>query len=242
MAFSALRHSTRVLVVDDSLLLAELLCHCLNNAGFQAHLVPSYPEAIEAASSERPNVLILGLDLTAWDQFINLRRASPKTAILTIAGALNARVHARALRAGSLGVICRRTGLAQLIQAIEEVHGGGTWVDPHVAREMALSEPMLNLTEREREILTLLGNAFGNKQIAFELRLSPNTVRNRLQGLYEKFGVRDRAELLKIAYLNGLLRPPWSSLADQVGQPQRDVTLHDRSSRRRREVIHARSQ
>jgi DNA-binding NarL/FixJ family response regulator len=54
----------------------------------------------------------------------------------------------------------------------------------------------------------LLGQALGNKQIAAALDLSPYTVRNRLHDLYGRFGVNDRAELLKWAYERGLIEPP----------------------------------
>jgi two-component system nitrate/nitrite response regulator NarL len=109
-----------------------------------------------------------------------------------------------------------------LISAIERVNAGEAWLDPSLMADVLsdmtrsskpkkpdlVAEQIASLTNREREVITLVGEGIKTKQIAGRLFISETTVRHHLTSIFDKLGVADRVELLIYAYRNGLASPP----------------------------------
>lgn len=125
-----------------------------------------------------------------------------------------------ALRIGASGFLVKNTEPAELIRGVRAVAEGDALLSPGVTRrlvaEFALHarEPrgdvlLETLTEREREVMTLVAEGLSNDEIAARLFLSPTTAKTHVSRAMVKLGARDRAQLVVMAYESGLVRPGW---------------------------------
>ncbi|MGY1637819.1 response regulator [Geodermatophilus sp. SYSU D00742] len=123
-----------------------------------------------------------------------------------------------AVRAGAAGYLLKDVSPTDLRRAIRVVAAGESLLSPSVTRTVLRSladrlqssvhdEPLRALTQREREVLTLVGRGLSNEEIAGELFLSPATARTYVSRLLTKLGARDRARLVVLAYETGLVVP-----------------------------------
>jgi DNA-binding NarL/FixJ family response regulator len=123
------------------------------------------------------------------------------------------------IEAGALGYVLQDTAPAALVKAIRLLHGGRTVCSPHIAtaalsRITVLSQTTLppansapdDLTNRELELLSLIAQGLGNKEIARVLRITAQTVKNHVHHILLKLGVHRRRDAVRIAYRRGLLR------------------------------------
>ena len=193
----------RVLVVDD---------HDVVHWGFRV-LLAEQPwverceaartgaEALARVGSLRPHVALVDLFLageSGADLSQAIRGASPPTRVLLISGA--GRIAPAAARAvGASGFISKESDARQVVAAVRSVAMGMTWFASPADRPEAL------LSEREREVLTLIAAGSTNREIAEELYLSPHTVKEHTSALYRKLNVRNRAEAVLRAQRLGLL-------------------------------------
>jgi DNA-binding NarL/FixJ family response regulator len=126
------------------------------------------------------------------------------------------------LRSGASGFLVKDTEPGELIHAVRVVHGGEALLSPGVTRRLIAefarrakppqpgNATRLNLlTDREREVLTLVAAGLTNDEIAAQLVLSPATAKTHVSRAMTKLGVRDRAQLVVVAYESGLVRPGW---------------------------------
>jgi len=125
----------------------------------------------------------------------------------------------RALRAGASGFLVKDTEPAELIQAVRIVARGDALLSPGVTRRLiadianrpepvhAPSTVLGQLTEREREVVTLVAAGLSNDEIAARLFLSPLTSKTHVSRAMTKLGLRDRAQLVVFAYESGLVIP-----------------------------------
>lgn len=126
-----------------------------------------------------------------------------------------------ALQAGASGFLVKDTEPAELLHAIRVVASGDALLSPGVTRRLiaeyasrARTAPptarLDQLTEREREIVALVAEGLSNDEIAGRLYLSPATAKTHVSRAMVKLGVRDRAQLVVLAYECGLVRPGWT--------------------------------
>ncbi len=126
----------------------------------------------------------------------------------------------RAIRAGAAGFLVKDTEPADLIRAVRAVHAGDALLSPRITRllldraagglrETPEGTRLAELTEREREVLRLVGQGLSNEEIARALVLSPLTVKTHVSRIMQKLQARDRARLVVIAYETGLVTPGW---------------------------------
>jgi DNA-binding NarL/FixJ family response regulator len=158
-------------------------------------------EALELIGEAKPHVALVDLFLgphSGADICSELRAASPRTKILLISGA--GRISPAAARAaGASGFVSKDWGAPDVLKAIRMVGLGMDVFEP------APPAPDATLSEREREVVTLIAAGSTNREIAEELYLSPHTVKEYTSGLYRKLGVRNRAEAVKRAQSLGLI-------------------------------------
>jgi DNA-binding NarL/FixJ family response regulator len=126
-----------------------------------------------------------------------------------------------ALRVGASGFLVKDTEPADLIKAVRSVAAGDAQLSPSVTRRLiehvaVAAKPLpherpdiARLTGREREIVALVGEGLSNEEIAGRLVLSPATAKTHVSRAMVKLGVRDRAQLVVLAYESGLVRPGW---------------------------------
>jgi len=126
----------------------------------------------------------------------------------------------RAIRVGASGFLVKDTEPVELIRAIRVVATGDALLSPSVTRrllervaadlrEAPDTSPLDPLTDREREVLALVGQGSTNAEIAQALFLSPLTAKTHVSRIMAKLAARDRVQLVVIAYETGLVRPGW---------------------------------
>jgi DNA-binding NarL/FixJ family response regulator len=125
----------------------------------------------------------------------------------------------RGLRAGASGFLLKDVAPEELVRAIRVVAEGESLLSPSVTRRLIeefvhIAEPtsapspeLASLTEREREVLMLIGRGLANGDIAERLYLSLATVKTHVNRVFGKLGVRDRAQAVVLAYETGIVRP-----------------------------------
>ncbi len=192
----------RVLVVDD---------HDVVHRGFR-HLLAEQPwverclgardvgEALDLARRYRPHVALIDLFLgeqSGAELCETIRRESPATRALLISGA--GWISPRAARAaGASGFVTKDWPADDVAAAVRMVGRGRTVFAP------AGKTPSTRLSDREREVVTLMAAGATNREIAERLHLSPHTVKEHTSTLYRKLGVRNRAEAVQRAERLGL--------------------------------------
>jgi DNA-binding NarL/FixJ family response regulator len=158
-------------------------------------------EALELIKEAKPHVALVDLFLgreSGAEICSELRTASPRTKILLISGA--GRISPAAARAaGASGFVSKDWGAPDVLKAIRMVGLGMDVFEP------APPAPDATLSDREREVVTLIASGSTNREIAEELFLSPHTVKEYTSGVYRKLGVRNRAEAVQRAQSLGLI-------------------------------------
>ncbi|GAA2813934.1 response regulator transcription factor [Streptomyces showdoensis] len=125
-----------------------------------------------------------------------------------------------AIRSGASGFLVKDTEPEELLRAVRAVVDGDALLSPGVTRRLieefaARSKPparatgLDGLTEREREVMALVGIGLSNDEIARRLVVSPLTAKTHVSRTMVKLGARDRAQLVVLAYESGLVRPGW---------------------------------
>jgi len=183
----------------------------------------SKPEALDLVKRYQPDIILLDLQLgqeNAVDFLPELLSLSEESRIIILTGIRDPEEHQRAVRMGAMGVALKETTPQLLLKAIERVYAGEVWLDRFLTSslivEMRRAErpskvqkqeaALAKLTEREREVIALVGEGLKNKQIAQRLFISEITVRHHLTSIFEKVNVSDRLELLIFAFQKGLVK------------------------------------
>ena len=216
--------TTRVLVVDDQALLRTAFSSLIDAEEdlAVAGQAADGREAVELAASLAPDVVVMDIRMPVLDGIEATRQitAGPATAatrvlILTTFD-LDEYVF-EALRAGASGFALKSRPLEELLSAIRTVAAGEALLAPSVTRRLIAhftegdrvprrTPPGLaELTEREREVLSLVARGLSNTEIAGTLHVSIPTVKTHVSRILTKLGARDRTQLVVLAYESGLV-------------------------------------
>jgi DNA-binding NarL/FixJ family response regulator len=182
--------------------------------------------AVELTRSLRPDVVLMDIRMPGTDGLAATREivedaslADVRIVILTTFE-LDDYVF-EALRAGASGFLVKDTEPVDLIAGVRLVAGGEALLSPSItrrvieefavrAKEPPPSPQLDELTQREREVMALVGTGLSNEEIAGRLVVSPATAKTHVSRAMVKLGARDRAQLVVFAYEYGLVRPGWS--------------------------------
>jgi DNA-binding NarL/FixJ family response regulator len=205
----------RILLVDDHPLIREGLTQWINRAGDLEVCgeAESAAQAMSRAEKLKPELVLVDISLAGGDGFElikNLRALEPERPLLVLSmhdESLNA---GRALRAGARGYIMKRAGGERVVEAIREVFQGRIVVSPAMATHLLEEysgnpssfggQSMLpNLTDREFQVLQLVGEAKNNREIAERLHLSHKTVETHRLNAMRKLKLSTPAKLLRFA-------------------------------------------
>jgi two-component system response regulator DevR len=217
----------RVLIVDDHRIVRDGLRDLISSRNGMVVVgdAGNRAEALRLVSRERPDIVVLDLDLgdeSGLDLIPELQRTRDDVGIIILTGLRDVEKRDRAMELGARGVVLKDEGATELLTAIEKVHRTGDyWLEPGAARRLLNrkrardnqepdpeAEKIAKLTEREREIIALVGEGLENKEIAERLRpvVAESTVRNNLSIIYDKLGIKSgRLGLLVYAYKHGLV-------------------------------------
>ncbi|MER7332874.1 MULTISPECIES: response regulator transcription factor [unclassified Micromonospora] len=179
-------------------------------------------EAVRLARQLRPDVVLMDIRMPVLDGLAATREIAAKSdvrVIILTTFDLDDYVYG-ALRAGASGFLVKDTEPAELIHGVRVVARGDALIAPSITRRL-ISEftaravhpdpgPRLSaLTEREREVMALVAAGLSNDEIAARLVLSPATAKTHVSRIMTKTQVRDRAQLVILAYESGLTVPGW---------------------------------
>jgi DNA-binding NarL/FixJ family response regulator len=179
-------------------------------------------DAVTEVQRLHPDVLVLDAGLPGLDALPTIRlihEAGPAQARVLLLLSDDDEAAMAALHAGAHGVLERDSTPDDLVRAVRVIAAGGALLTPAVARRLAddaasrrghagAPHPDLaGLTEREREVLALVGHGFSNGEIAAQIAVSPATVKTHVGNVIAKLDARDRPELVRLAYETGLLSP-----------------------------------
>ncbi|MFD8889779.1 response regulator [Streptomyces sp. NPDC059566] len=219
----------RVLLADDQLLV---------RAGFRA-LLDAQPdvgvvgeaadgeEAVRLVRELRPDVVLMDIRMPVLDGLAATRRIGEDEALADVRVVMLTTFELdeyvfEAIRAGASGFLVKDTEPEELLRAVRAVVAGDALLSPGVTRRLiaefaarskqpAAAAGLGRLTDREREVMALVGMGLSNEEIARRLVVSPLTAKTHVSRTMVKLGARDRAQLVVLAYESGLVRPGWLS-------------------------------
>ena len=205
----------RVMLVDD---------HALVRMGFRMLLADAQVQVVAELDSgdgvvaafqrHQPDVVVMDLSMPGLGGLEALRRLmaqQPQARVLVLSAHEDTAHPQRALRAGALGYLTKRSAPEALIDAVRTVAGGQPYVDAATARTLALAQirgdasPAERLSEREFSVFLQLARGHSVAQIAEHLKLSPSTVGTHLYHVKQKLGAGNQSELTLVALRWGLI-------------------------------------
>ncbi|MGH2635087.1 MAG: response regulator [Actinomycetota bacterium] len=181
-------------------------------------------EAVSLTQELRPDVVLMDVRMPEMDGLAATRAIAQDEALAAVRIVILTTFELdeyvfESLRAGASGFLVKDTEPADLVRAVRAVAGGGGLLSPGVTRRLIAEyashskespAPALEpLTEREREVMALVGEGLSNEEIATRLFVSPATAKTHVSRAMVKLGARDRAQLVVFAYESGLVRPGW---------------------------------
>ena len=169
-------------------------------------------EGIQQARTLQPDVILMDLVMPVMDGMTaigHLRKELPDIEIIALTSILEDEKVVGAIRAGAMGYLLKDTQAHELCRAIKAAVNGQVQLSPQVAarlvREINASDSPETLTERETEVLRLLGSGYSNKEIASELVIGEKTVKTHVSNILMKLGVSSRTQAALHAVRIGLV-------------------------------------
>jgi len=179
-------------------------------------------EAVDLAVRERPDVILIDLDLRsdAFNCVTKIIACAPESRVIALSDRTRAADHHVLIELGATGLVLKSERPEILIKAIGKVHSGEVWLDRTITARVlarivqrrhshdAEADKIATLTPREHEIIALVGEGLKNGAIAERLFVSEATVRNHLTSILSKLELSDRFELAVYAFRHGIVHYP----------------------------------
>jgi DNA-binding NarL/FixJ family response regulator len=190
-----------VLVVDDHALMRAGLRGLISGAEDMRVVAVAADglQALAAIEEHQPDVVLMDLSMPRMDGVSATRRISEQhgeVAVLVLTSYSDQQRVLEAMDAGAIGYVLKDTDPVELLAAIRSAAKGNSPLDPRVARTILHTRrsapPTGELTEREEEVLSLVGQGLANKQIARALGIREGTVKAHLTSVFQRIGVHDR--------------------------------------------------
>lgn len=219
----------RVALADDQMLVRAGL-RALLDAESDIEVVGEASDGDEAVAlvrEEKPDVVLMDIRMPGTDGLhatgtITADESLDSTRIVILTTFDLDEYVFEAIRLGASGFLVKDTEPTELLAGVRAVASGEALLSPRVTRRLiaefaqrsrttSVSADVDQLTEREREIVALVGQGLSNDEIAQKLVVSPATAKTHVSRSMIKLGVRDRAQLVVVAYESGLVTPGWTT-------------------------------
>ena len=205
-----------ILVVDDHPLFRQGVVSSLEmDPGFKVVAqTDSGEQALALARQLLPDVVLLDINMPGWSGIATAEKiamACPATVIVMLTGSEDKDKLLAALKAGARAYILKGVSAKELAGVVRSAVAGEVYVSPSIAAEMLVSltqgkapDPLQELTDREREILALIGTGLTNREIGERIFLSEKTIKHYVTNILQKLQVRSRVEAALLANNHGL--------------------------------------
>ena len=200
----------RILVVDDHPLLRDgITARIADEQDMEVIAEASNGrEGIAQFKSHHPDITLMDLrmpDVNGLDAIIAIRRESPEARIIVLTTYTGDIQTVRALHAGARAYILKNLLHQDLLDTIRAVHAGRKWMSPEVAAELADHSMDDVLTAAEVEVLRLISQGCGNKEIAARLSVTEHSVKSRVKSVLAKLDANDRTHAAMIGLKRGII-------------------------------------
>jgi DNA-binding NarL/FixJ family response regulator len=204
-----------VLVVDDHPLFRQGVVHSLGtDPGLQVvGETASGEEALRLARELLPDVVLLDISMPGWNGLVTAQKittACPAITIVMLTVSEDKDKLIAAFKAGARAYVLKGVSARELTQVVRTAASGEVYVSPSLAAEMLVSltqtkapDPLQELTDREREILRLIGSGLTNREIGEQIFLSEKTIKHYVTNILQKLQVRSRVEAALLATRHG---------------------------------------
>ncbi len=206
----------RVLVADSTLLTGRLIADALSRDRKLSITDVKRSSVVAMASSLEPHVVILsealeGISGRGFEVLTELRAAVPETRVVMLIDSAERDLVVESFRRGARGVFCRSDALTMLPRCVYRVHEGQLWVssaqleylletlDEAPVTRLVNAQGTVLLSKREQDVTRCLAAGLTNREIAQQLKISQNTVKNYLFRIFNKLGVSSRVEVVLYA-------------------------------------------
>jgi two-component system, NarL family, nitrate/nitrite response regulator NarL len=201
----------RILIADDHPLFREGIVYTLSvEADFTVvGQAASGEEALSLAQELLPDIVLLDVTMPGWGGLVaaaKIARACPAARIIMLTVSEDEDDLLAALKAGARGYALKGVSARELARVIRTIAGGEVYVSPSLAAGILVEltrerppDPLDELTERERKILTLVGQGLTNREIGERLYLAEKTIKHYMTNILQKLQVRSRVEAALMA-------------------------------------------
>ncbi|HXD42295.1 MAG TPA: response regulator transcription factor [Ramlibacter sp.] len=198
--------SINVMVVDDHPLFRQGVVHSLSSQPGLTVVAEAEggEEALKLARDVLPDVVLLDISMPGWNGLLTAERIStacPAAAIVMLTVSEDKDKLLAAFKAGARGYVLKGISAHDLATVVRAAARGDVYVSPSLAAEMLVSlthsqapDPLQELTDREREILRLIGQGLTNREIGARIFLSEKTIKHYVTNILQKLQVRSRVE------------------------------------------------
>ncbi len=227
----------RVLIVDDHAILRDGI-HTLLERQPGIRVIGQAGnglEAIDLVEKLKPDIVLMDIAMPKMNGLEATQKISglyPDVKILILTQHNSREFIIPMLQAGASGYILKKSGGRELINAIREIDEQGAFIEPEITRQIlddySLSndgtpDTDIHLTQREKDVLNLVVSGKSNKEVAYQLGISPKTVSVHRSNIMKKLNVHNIFQLLRVVSQNHLLKEiPTIDLIDQTIQTQGD--------------------
>ncbi len=207
----------RVLIADDHSILLAGLSRLVEDMCEVVGMVEDGRALVEAAARLKPDLILLDISmplLNGLDAAREIKKSSPDIKLLFLTMHASPTYATEALKAGGSGYLLKQSVASELLQAIDAVLKGQTYLTPAITRPVLetalkpdqheLKRAVSDLTPRQREVLQLIGEGKSTKEVATLLNVSVKTVEFHKARLMEQLDAHSTAELIKFAIKEGL--------------------------------------
>lgn len=166
-------------------------------------------EAVELHNLHQPDITLMDLrmpNMEGVDAIARIREGTPKANIVILTTYDTDEDIYRGLQAGARGYILKDADFEDLVDAVRTVHQGKRYLPPNVALKLAERMDSEDLTERERDVLSMMARGTSTAVLVEALNISEGTVKFHINHIFQKLGVNDRTQAIIIALRRGLIR------------------------------------
>lgn len=200
----------RILIADDHHVVRMGLVALVGTAGDMEVVGEAEDGAgvVERFSQLQPDVVLMDSRMPVKDGIqatVEILKRSPGARILMLTAYDGDADIGRALEAGVLGYVLKRSTGESLIPALRAVAAGQRWIPGDVAGQLASRKTFESLTPRELKVLEELAKGLANKQIAEVLQITEHTVKDHVKNILAKLRVADRTEAVTVAFQRGII-------------------------------------